>query len=248
MTVAEAQGALYTRFFQLKVARVIVAQLLKAVASMHARSCIHADLHLGNVFLEFQKTISEMPSDRLFETLGSPLLEPVRIIGNEKEQPLPAGIPSHIVIPAWFGAKSEDIKLHEASVILTDFGEAFTPLTQQRLHSNTPLSVRPPETRFALERPLSFSADIWTLTSSIWTILRQRLLVDIFTSQENRWTPWGDCPRSRRHDVKTSHGIPTAKMLFFFLLVECSSGVLSLGHPFQYHLQWKIPQGTFVSR
>ncbi|KAK7731083.1 hypothetical protein SLS53_008801 [Cytospora paraplurivora] len=181
MTVAEAQEASYTRLFQLKVARVIVAQLIKAVAFMHTRGHVHADLHLGNVLLKFPKSMAEMPSDKLLEIFGSPVMEPVRIISDEKEQPLPVGIPSHIVIPAWFGTRSEDIKLDEASVMLADFGEAFTPSTEQRFYSNTPLTVRPPEARFSPEKPLSFAADIWTLACSIWTILGQRPLVDIFS-------------------------------------------------------------------
>lgn len=185
MTVAEAHEASYTRLFQLKVARAIVAQLIKAVAFMHARGYVHADLHLGNALLKFPNNIAEMPSEKLFETFGSPVLEPVRIIGGEKEQPLPVGIPSHIVIPAWFGTRSEDIKLDEASLMLADFGEAFTPSTEQRFHSNTPLTARPPETRFAPEKPLSFAADIWTLACSIWTILGQRPLVDIFSFTED---------------------------------------------------------------
>lgn len=181
MTVAEAKEASYTRLFQLKVARVIAAQLIKAVAFMHTRGYVHADLHLGNVLLKFPKSIAEMPSDKLFDTFGSPMLQPVKIISNDKGQPLPVNIPSHIVIPAWFGTKSEDIKLHEASIILADFGETFTPFSERRLYSNTPLTVRPPETRFAPQKPLSFASDIWTLACSIWNILGQRPLVDTFS-------------------------------------------------------------------
>lgn len=181
LTVAEAQEASYTRLFQLKVARVIVAQLIKAVAFIHARGYVHADLHLGNALLELPKSMAKMPSDKLFQTFGSPVLEPVRIIGSEEEQPLPVDIPSHIVLPAWFGARNEEIKLDEASVMLADFGEALAPFTEQRFHSNTPLTVRPPETRFAPEKPLSFAADIWTLACAIWTILRQRPLIDVFS-------------------------------------------------------------------
>ncbi|CAN8098719.1 unnamed protein product [Discula destructiva] len=151
MAVAEAQEASYTRLFQLKVARVIAAQLIEAVAFMHTRGYVHAVLHLGNVLLKSPKILAGMPSDKLFETFGSPVLEPVKIVGSDKKQPLPVSIPSHIVIPAWFGTRSEDMKHHEASIILADFGEAFTPFTEQRFHSNTPLTVRPPEIRFAPE-------------------------------------------------------------------------------------------------
>lgn len=42
ITVAEAQEASYTRLFQPCVARAIAAQLVQAVAYMHARGCVHA--------------------------------------------------------------------------------------------------------------------------------------------------------------------------------------------------------------
>lgn len=133
---------------------------------MHTRGHIHADLHLGNILLEFPKTTSDTSPDKLFETFGNPVLELVRIIGNGKEQPLPVGIPSHIVIPAWFGTRSEDVKLGEASVMLADFGEAFTPYRQK------------PDLHWKSQ---SFAADIWTLACSIWNILEQWPLVDIFS-------------------------------------------------------------------
>lgn len=86
-----------------------------------------------------------MPLDKLFETFGSPqaVLGPVRIIGNEKEQPPFVGIPFYMVIPAWFGIRSENIKLLKASVMLA-----------------APLTVRPPKTRFAPEKLLLFAANI----------------------------------------------------------------------------------------
>lgn len=185
MTVAEAQDASYTRLFQPDVARAIVAQLIEAVAFMHTRGYVHADLHLGNILLELPNSIAELSPDQLYDTYGSPILEPVKVIGNGKEQPLSTKIPSHIVIPAWFGTSSEDVRLHEASVILSDFGEAFMPSTEQRCRSKTPLTIRPPEARFSPEKPLSFAADIWTLACSIWTILGQRPLVDIFSSTDD---------------------------------------------------------------
>lgn len=70
-------------------------------------------------------------------------------------------------------------------MILSDFSEAFTSSTEQRFYSNTPLTVRPPEATFAPEKPLSFAADIWTLACSIWTILGQRPLVDIFSFKDD---------------------------------------------------------------
>lgn len=116
MTVAEAQDALYTRFFQLKVVRVIVAQLIKAVAFIHTRGYVHADLRLGNVLLKFLKSIAKISSDKLFDIFGSPLLEPVKITYWQQrgaaaacQYSLPHGSPSLA------RNRSEDIKLYEAS-------------------------------------------------------------------------------------------------------------------------------------
>lgn len=126
------------------------------------------------------RSIEVLPPDQLYRAYGSPIQEPVKLISSTNGQTMPAGVPSHIVIPAWFGAKSEDIKLEEASIVLSDFGESFLPATEQRHYSNTPRTIRPPEIKFEPERSLSFAADIWTLACSIWAILGQRSLFDIF--------------------------------------------------------------------
>lgn len=112
----------------------------------------------------------------------------MRIIGGQPHQVLPAGVPSHIVVPAWFGAPSEDISLPESSVLITDFGESFQPSVEARRYSNTPKTLRPPEARFLAEQQhdsLSYPTDIWTLACSIWTVLGQRPLFDIFCFTED---------------------------------------------------------------
>lgn len=63
------------------------------------------------------KSVEVLPPDQLYHIYGSPLQEAVKIIGSTNGQTIPAGVPSHIVIPAWFGAKSEDVKLNEASIV-----------------------------------------------------------------------------------------------------------------------------------
>lgn len=142
---------------------------------------MHTDLHLGNVLFKLAENSKSLPLDLLYETYGRPELEPVRILGDEQGRPLPEGVPTHIVIPAWFGVKSEDVKLNEASILVTDFGESFMPSSEQKCHSGTPRVVRPPETRFLLGEPLSYPADIWTLACSIWTVLGQQSLFEIFS-------------------------------------------------------------------
>ncbi|EER38518.1 protein kinase [Histoplasma capsulatum H143] len=63
-----------------------------------------------------------------------------------------------------------------------DFGEALAPSSDVRLGENchTPLAMRPPEARFEPQSPLSFSADIWSLATTIWEILGMKA---IFSSE-----------------------------------------------------------------
>lgn len=97
-------------------------------------------------------------------------------------QPLPPGVPSYGVVPAWLGKKANEIIPSEAHVLLSDFGEAFSPSDPQQKRRgdecHVPLPVLPPEAYFEPDKPLSFSADIWTLACAIWSIIGLRSLFD----------------------------------------------------------------------
>lgn len=146
------------------------------------------DLHLGSVLFKMPKSIEALSPDQPYHAYGSPIEEPVKVIDGTNGQTIPLNVPSHIIIPAWFGAKREYIKLSETFIILSDFGESFKPAAEQRHCSNTPRIVRPPEVRFEPEKPLSFAADIWTLACSIWAVLGQRSLFDIFCFTDDEVT------------------------------------------------------------
>ncbi|KPM45164.1 hypothetical protein AK830_g1413 [Neonectria ditissima] len=176
-SLSEAKEGSYNRLFNADVARALAAQLVLAVASMHAQGFIHGDLHLGNVLLRLPGDFGLLSVQQLYEKYGTPELEPfVRVNGES----LPPGVPSHGVKPGWFGKASEKYQLSEANIFLADFGEAFSPSRESRFESHTPLSMRPPEARFEPAKPLSFSSDIWTLACAIWGILGQRSLFDGF--------------------------------------------------------------------
>jgi hypothetical protein len=85
---------------------------------------------------------------------------PVNRLDSQK---LPPGVPEYGVFTylAWGEA------LPEARIILSNFGEAFSPAQETRYDSHTPLLIRPPEARFEPNKPLTFSSDIWTLTCTI---------------------------------------------------------------------------------
>ena len=119
----------------------------------------------------------------LYRKYGSPTTEPVVRLDNGPLQP---NVPSTAVLPMWLGKPSEEFLASEAQLLLTDFGEAYFPSTENRYESRTPLAFAPPEACFEPERSLSFSSDIWTLACAIWLILGQRpLFEDILVTQDD---------------------------------------------------------------
>ncbi|KAK2758249.1 hypothetical protein FQN54_004094 [Arachnomyces sp. PD_36] len=177
MNLAEAKDASNIRLFQPSVARAIVAQLIQAVGFLHSRNIVHGDLHLGNILLRLPKDIDSLSPDQFYEQYDHPNPEPVVRLDS---QPLPTGVPTHGIMPVWLGKASELVSLSEATIFLTDFGESFLPSVTPRYYSNTPDLLVPPEVHFLPREPLSFSADIWTLACTIWSIIGQRPIFEAF--------------------------------------------------------------------
>ncbi|KAK4110796.1 kinase-like protein [Canariomyces notabilis] len=161
--------------FQLDVARSMAAQVAMAVAFIHDNGYVHGDLHLGNILLQFPWRLDLLSTSQLYEEFGHPDPQPVVRADGES---LSAGVPSHVFPPVWLGKISEHITLAQAKILLTDFGVAFRPAQESRFKSYSPLPIRPPEARFDVTTPLSFSSDIWSLACAIWEILGLRPLFD----------------------------------------------------------------------
>jgi len=153
------------------------------VLQSSAKTIPTSDLHIGNVLLRLPADFDQLSIEQLYEKYGSPASESVvRLDG----QPLEPSVPSSAVPPIWLGKASEEFSPSESKVLLSDFGEAYRPLTEHRCGSHAPLSCVPPEARFEPERGLSFSSDIWTLACSIWIILGQRpLFEDILATPDD---------------------------------------------------------------
>lgn len=97
-----------------------------------------------------------------------------RLDGN----PLPPGVPKTAAVSRSFGKRANNFTLSDARLLLSDFGEAFTPAAQSRLGKDchSPIDFRPPEAFLQPDIPLSFSADIWCLALAIWDILGMQAL------------------------------------------------------------------------
>ncbi|KAB8267701.1 kinase-like domain-containing protein [Aspergillus minisclerotigenes] len=127
-------------------------------------------------------TAQLLSTEKLYELYGEPVLEPVNRLDSQK---LPLGVPQCCIPPVLLGEASEKITLPEARILLSDFGETFSPVQEKKFESHTPRLIRPPETRFEPTKPLSLSSDIWTLACTIWDIIAQRSLFEGFLTNED---------------------------------------------------------------
>lgn len=169
----------FSHLFPLEVARALSGGLAMAVAYTHSRGFVHGDIHLRNVLVKLPSSFDQFSIEELYEEYGEP--ETVAITESNK-RPLPANIPAKAVLPLYLGKDAEEFSLSDAQVLLSDFGEAFSPGHTDRLGQDchTPLAMQPPEARFAPQSPLCYSADIWSLAFAIWEIIGMKA---IFSSE-----------------------------------------------------------------
>lgn len=188
VSIHVAKDIAYHRLLQLEAARAIASQLILALQFVHAQGVVHGgmfwcyvityvnwlieskpgdtDLHAGNILLHLPPNIRSITREQLYINVGRPDEEPVvRADGL----PLDNRIPLKVVFPVLLGLGSDEIKLADSSILLTDFGEAFDSQRTQRFTAHAPVPLSPPESRFA-DEPLSFPSDIWTLGCVIWDL------------------------------------------------------------------------------
>ncbi|ODM15750.1 hypothetical protein SI65_08984 [Aspergillus cristatus] len=168
----------FSRLFPLEVARALSGGLTLAIAYTHSQGYIHGDVHLRNVLVKLPSSIDRFSIGQLYKEYGEP--ETVTITACNGK-PLPPNVPAKAVIPLYLGKDAEEFSLSDARVLLGDFGEAFGFNEVRRGEDcHTPLAMRPPEARFEPQAPLSYSADIWSLATTIWEILGMKA---IFSSE-----------------------------------------------------------------
>ncbi|KAI1126084.1 protein kinase [Nemania abortiva] len=187
-TVAPAQGNLqeasFSRLFPIRVARALAARLAIAVSFVHSQGFVHGDIHLRNVLVGLPSTFDELSMDEFKKKFGEPETVPVSRIDGK---PLPPNVPTQAVIPLYLGKKAQEFTLDDANaLILSDFGEAFTPAVERRLGRDcyTPISKKAPEAFFQPDSPLSYSSDIWSLGNAIWEIVGMKPLFSDWEGQD----------------------------------------------------------------
>ncbi|KAG9206227.1 hypothetical protein G6514_004950 [Epicoccum nigrum] len=175
MNILYARDFGYGRPFQIMVARAVAAQVTQAVAGLHSRGVLHADLHEGNILFRLPNAIDDLTTDQLYEKYRKPYIEEVKRFDG---LPLDPWVPTHGIIPVWLGAASDKISLAESRIFLNDFSESYQPAVDPQTSSHTPFALRSPELFMEPEAPISFSAEIWSLACVIFSIMGERTLFD----------------------------------------------------------------------
>ncbi|KAL4934187.1 kinase-like domain-containing protein [Aspergillus undulatus] len=178
-TVTPAQCNLreisFSRLFPLEVARALSYGLTQAVAYTHSQGYVHGDIHLGNVLVKLPSSFDDLSISQLYEKYGEPETVPVTRCDGE---PLPPNAPDKAVVPLFLGKYAEEFSLSDAHPLLSDFGEAFSPASEDRLGQDchTPPAFRAPEAKFELQTRLEYPSDIWSLATAIWEIIGMKAI------------------------------------------------------------------------
>ncbi|KAK1846434.1 protein kinase domain-containing protein [Colletotrichum chrysophilum] len=135
--------------FRLSVARALVAQLIRGVAYMHSQGVVHGDLHSGNLLLALpDEELSKRSVRDLYTSFGLPQQYPVDICKkvSDFDEPIPENAPPYLVGKMYFNDKhAHKLRLYDAKLRISDFGESWRPAEHDRYELNIPEQSRAPE-------------------------------------------------------------------------------------------------------
>ncbi|KAJ5717692.1 hypothetical protein N7488_003338 [Penicillium malachiteum] len=155
----------FSRLFSLEVAQALSYEPVQAVAHTHSQGYVHGDIHLSNILVQLPQNFEKLSIKQFYKEYGEP--ETV-LISRQDGQPLTSNVPENAV----------EFTLSDAHLILSDFGEAFSPTTENRIGQNchTPPAFRAPEAKFEPHCPLPYPADIRSLATAIWEIIGMKAI------------------------------------------------------------------------
>lgn len=206
--VCNLRESSFSRLIPIDVARAMAYELTLAVAYVHSRGYVHGgvfwlskeapalvdladdrtvpDIHLRNVLVREKLDFNQLSIAQFREKYGEPESHPVERVDGHSPPPW---VPSTVTESLGnIGKKAYEYTIHDAHVLLSDFGESYAPAEEQRRGKDchTPVDFRPPETYFEPYAPLTFSADIWSLATAIWDILGMQALFSsaFYTDQQ----------------------------------------------------------------
>ncbi|KAF2849928.1 kinase-like protein [Plenodomus tracheiphilus IPT5] len=183
MSVVDAREVVGSRLFGDEVARAVVGQIVRGVAFLHGRGVVHGDLHEGNVLFRAPRGIHGLSQVELYEKYGQPLLEKITRLDG---QSLDSWVPTHGVIPIWFGGESDTLSLADSQIFLNDFSESFRPAVDVPKPSHTPYILLAPELLLEPSSATTFASEIWSLACAMFAVMGQYHLFDTWFPSRDR--------------------------------------------------------------
>lgn len=82
------------------------------------------DIHLRNILVKLLPSFNHLSIKQFYEKYGEPETVPITLQNGKL---LPQNVPPKAVILLYLGMDVEEFKLHDAQVLLSDFGESYSP-------------------------------------------------------------------------------------------------------------------------
>uniref|UniRef100_L2GDW7 Protein kinase domain-containing protein n=1 Tax=Colletotrichum fructicola (strain Nara gc5) TaxID=1213859 RepID=L2GDW7_COLFN len=129
----------------------------------------HRYLHSGNLLLALpDEELSKRSVRDLYTSFGLPQQYPVDICKkvSDFDEPIPENAPPYLVGKMYFNDKhAHKLRLSDAKLRISDFGESWRPAEHDRYELNIPEESRAPEALVVekLRKPIGFPADVWAL-------------------------------------------------------------------------------------
>lgn len=171
--------------------RDLCLQLVDAMAFLHSQTGIcHGDFRPGNILYQLKKDVHHLSEKDIYDILGFPEFAEVRIYKPElhrdvEEDPGPH-CPEYLVQYAGFTHKRAK-ELLSTSIAVVDFGVAYQVGSPPKSGTTgIPLGHAAPELVFPGTKSLGFGTDIWSLATTICSILQDDEGGGPFASDDER--------------------------------------------------------------
>ncbi|KAJ5844486.1 hypothetical protein EN45_087250 [Penicillium chrysogenum] len=98
------------------------------ISHMHLYGYVHGDIH-RNILAKLPSSFNHLSVEQFYEEYREPETVPIT---RRDGKPLPPSVPTKAVIPMYLTMDADDFNLHDAHVLLSEFGESYRPSSETR--------------------------------------------------------------------------------------------------------------------
>lgn len=118
--------------------------------------------------IKLPSSFDRLSTEELYTKLREPLTAPAVRLDSK---PLPHGVPSLGTVPTWLEKKADQIPPAKAHLILSDFGEVFSPVTDKLIGDefHALFTVLAPQTYIETDKSVPFPSYVRALVYALWS-------------------------------------------------------------------------------